>query len=69
MSMYTLVVFDWDGTLMDSTHSIVAAIQGACRDLELPVPSASDASWVIGLPGKRAAPRGARADAGHGAAR
>lgn len=49
MSMYTLVVFDWDGTLMDSTHGIVAAIQGACRDLELPVPSASDASWVIGL--------------------
>ena len=46
---YSLVVFDWDGTLMDSTHSIVAAIQGACRDLELAVPSASDASWVIGL--------------------
>jgi len=46
---YSLVVFDWDGTLMDSTHSIVAAIQGACRDLELPVPSASAASWVIGL--------------------
>ncbi|MGV8267915.1 hypothetical protein ACV334_34915, partial [Pseudomonas aeruginosa] len=32
-----------------STHSIVAAIQGACRDLGLAVPSASDASWVIGL--------------------
>ncbi len=46
---YSLVVFDWDGTLMDSTHSIVAAIQGACRDLDLPVPSASSASWVIGL--------------------
>ena len=46
---YSLVVFDWDGTLMDSTHSIVAAIQAACRDLELPEPSASDASWVIGL--------------------
>lgn len=46
---YTLVVFDWDGTLMDSTHGIVAAIQGACRDLDLPVPSASAASWVIGL--------------------
>ncbi|WP_233235505.1 HAD-IA family hydrolase [Bordetella sp. LUAb4] len=46
---YSLVVFDWDGTLMDSTHSIVAAIQGACRDLDLPVPSASQASWVIGL--------------------
>ncbi|WP_454691027.1 HAD-IA family hydrolase [Achromobacter aloeverae] len=46
---YSLVVFDWDGTLMDSTHHIVAAIQGACRDLDLPVPSASQASWVIGL--------------------
>ncbi|MFJ1301274.1 HAD family hydrolase [Pseudomonadota bacterium AL_CKDN230030165-1A_HGKHYDSX7] len=46
---YSLVVFDWDGTLMDSTHSIVAAIQNACRDLDLPVPTASAASWVIGL--------------------
>ena len=49
MSSYSLVVFDWDGTLMDSTHSIVAAIQGACRDLSLPVPPAETASWVIGL--------------------
>jgi len=49
MSSYSLVVFDWDGTLMDSTNGIVSAIQGACRDLDLPVPSASEASWVIGL--------------------
>lgn len=34
---------------MDSTHSIVAAIQAACRDLHLPVPSVAQASWVIGL--------------------
>src|SRR5690606_15102650 len=34
---------------MDSTHSIVAAIQGACADLSLPIPSRNDASWVIGL--------------------
>jgi phosphoglycolate phosphatase len=46
---YDAVVFDWDGTVMDSTHSIVEAIQGACADLELPIPSATDASWVIGL--------------------
>lgn len=46
---YSLVVFDWDGTVMDSTNGIVAAIQGACRDLDLPVPSTSAASWVIGL--------------------
>lgn len=49
MSQYALVIFDWDGTLMDSTHSIVAAIQGACRDLELRVPTPAEASWVIGL--------------------
>lgn len=49
MSDYSVVIFDWDGTLMDSTHSIVSAIQGACRDLELRVPTAAEASWVIGL--------------------
>ncbi|NYT59762.1 HAD-IA family hydrolase [Alcaligenaceae bacterium] len=49
MKRYEAVIFDWDGTVMDSTHSIVAAIQGACTDLELPVPSDSEASWVIGL--------------------
>lgn len=46
---YSLVVFDWDGTLMDSTPAIVAAIQGACRDMQLPVPPDETASWVIGL--------------------
>ena len=49
MSNYSVVIFDWDGTLMDSNHSIVSAIQGACRDLELRVPTAAEASWVIGL--------------------
>lgn len=49
MKTYAAVVFDWDGTVMDSTHSIVAAIQSACADLELPVPDASEAAWVIGL--------------------
>ena len=49
MKQYSVVIFDWDGTLMDSTNSIVASIQAACRDLELPVPSNEQASWVIGL--------------------
>ena len=35
---YELLVFDWDGTLIDSAGAIVACIQGACRDLGLPVP-------------------------------
>ncbi len=46
---YSLVVFDWDGTVMDSTHSIVVAIQQTCRDLEITVPTDQQASWVIGL--------------------
>lgn len=46
---YAVVVFDWDGTLMDSTHHIVGAIQGACADLQLAVPSKEQASWVIGM--------------------
>ena len=44
-----LVVFDWDGTVMDSTYSIASSIQLASADLELPVPSIQQASWVIGL--------------------
>jgi phosphoglycolate phosphatase len=46
---YQLIVFDWDGTLFDSTGLIVLCIQAACRDLGLPVPSAADAAYVIGL--------------------
>lgn len=34
---------------MDSTHSIVVAIQQTCRDLEITVPTDQQASWVIGL--------------------
>src|SRR5574343_1073413 len=46
---YDLVVFDWDGTLYDSTALIVKAIQSACADLGLPVPPRSEAAYVIGL--------------------
>ena len=46
---FDLIVFDWDGTLMDSTATIVRCIQSAARDLGLPVPSDSAAAHVIGL--------------------
>ncbi len=46
---FDLLVFDWDGTLMDSASVIVQSIQAACRDLSLPVPSDAAASHVIGL--------------------
>jgi len=47
--LFDLIVFDWDGTLMDSTATIVRCIQSAARDLGLPVPSDSAAAHVIGL--------------------
>lgn len=46
---YDAVVFDWDGTVMDSTHAIATAIRMASADLGLSVPSMALASWVIGL--------------------
>lgn len=46
---YDLIVFDWDGTLMDSTAAIVDAIVAACRDLDTPPPEAAQARSVIGL--------------------
>ncbi len=46
---YELIVWDWDGTIMDSTPTIVQCIQQACRDLDFPVPEDSIASYVIGL--------------------
>ncbi len=46
---YDLVIFDWDGTLMDSTRMIARSLQAACRDIGAPVPSESDALFVIGL--------------------
>ncbi len=46
---FDLIVFDWDGTLMDSTATIVKCIQAAARDLGMEVPSREAASHVIGL--------------------
>ena len=46
---FDLIVFDWDGTLFDSTALIVRCIQGACRDLGVEVPSDERAAYVIGL--------------------
>jgi len=46
---FDLIVFDWDGTLFDSTALIARCIQAACADVGTPVPSDRDASYVIGL--------------------
>lgn len=46
---FDLVVFDWDGTVVDSTAMIARSIQKAAADLGLVVPSLEQASHVIGL--------------------
>ena len=46
---YRLVVFDWDGTLLDSAGAIVASMQAAAIDLGLTPPDEKIARQVIGL--------------------
>ena len=46
---FDLVVFDWDGTLIDSTGAISDAIRRSAADLGLRIPSFAQASEVIGL--------------------
>ncbi|MDH3355529.1 MAG: HAD-IA family hydrolase [Chromatiales bacterium] len=46
---FNLLVFDWDGTVMDSEAQIVTSLQAAIRDLELPERSDDEAKNIIGL--------------------
>lgn len=46
---FRLLIFDWDGTLADSTGVIAASLQQACADLGLTVPTEREARHVIGL--------------------
>lgn len=44
-----LVIFDCDGTLVDSQHAICAAMTHAFTTLELPVPSRAEILGIVGL--------------------
>jgi phosphoglycolate phosphatase len=46
---YDLIVFDWDGTLADSTAIIARSIREALRDMGEAVPDEMAARYVIGL--------------------
>ncbi len=46
---YDLLVFDWDGTLMDSAGEIVSAMQQAIQDIGLPERSPDQMRDLIGL--------------------
>ena len=49
MKDYQLLVFDWDGTLMDSERRIVTCMQLAARDAGQPVPEDAAVREIIGL--------------------
>ncbi len=46
---YPLIIFDWDGTLMDSVGRIVSSMQQTARQLKLPVPTEQAVRDIIGI--------------------
>ncbi|TQV77445.1 HAD-IA family hydrolase [Aliikangiella marina] len=46
---YSFVIFDWDGTIMDSTDRIVNAMRKSAKNIGLTIPSESDVKGIIGL--------------------
>lgn len=48
MLNYELYIFDWDGTLMNTTQTIVDATTNACRELNFKVVSDASARSIIG---------------------
>lgn len=46
---FKLVIFDWDGTLMDSVARIVSSMQAAAMECQLAVPSVEAVRDIIGL--------------------
>jgi len=46
---YKLLVFDWDGTLMDSQQEIISCFQWATRDLDMEPPTDEAIRNIIGL--------------------
>ena len=49
MTTTPLIIFDWDGTVVDSTMTIAQASQRSCEDLGLTAPSLEASKYVIGL--------------------
>jgi len=47
--VYSLIIFDWDGTLMDSEGHIVESMQSAMQEQGLPVLMAAAVRDIIGL--------------------
>ncbi|MGL4205095.1 MAG: HAD family hydrolase [Aeromonadaceae bacterium] len=54
---YRLIIFDWDGTLMDSVGRIVSCMQKAAMECDLPTPSTEQVKEIIGLSLREAMPQ------------
>lgn len=50
LRQFDLIAFDWDGTLFDSTRTIIKCIKDAVTDVGGALPSDEQAAYVIGLP-------------------
>jgi phosphoglycolate phosphatase len=48
-SSYQLIIFDWDGTLMDSINRIVSSMQAAAEYCSITVPTVEEVRDIIGL--------------------
>lgn len=46
---FSHIIFDWDGTVMDSAAKIVSCMQLAAVEAKLPVPSADAVKNIIGI--------------------
>jgi phosphoglycolate phosphatase len=46
---YQLIIFDWDGTLMDSINRIVSSVQAAAKSCSINIPDSSQVRDIIGL--------------------
>ncbi|PIE23793.1 MAG: HAD family hydrolase [Neptuniibacter caesariensis] len=47
--MYKLLIFDWDGTIIDSAARIVSSMQSAAKDCGFEIPTADAVRNIIGL--------------------
>ena len=49
MDKYKLIIFDWDGTLMDSIARITSSMQAAAKIASLNIPTNEQTKQIIGL--------------------
>ncbi len=49
LKKYDLIIFDWDGTIIDSQAHITNCMQHAIADEQLPIPAPQEIRQIIGL--------------------